>query len=109
MTFNEPNQARLEGEDRQLVDLVTAVLVDPNVHTDTRMRLAEEIRNLLRSVDEDLYSRASRRLRPRSPQARAHQARDLLTAALVDPNLHTDTCMRIHREISDILSASSNR
>ena len=37
--MNEPCKPRLEGEDKQLVDLVTAVLVDPNLHTDTRMRL----------------------------------------------------------------------
>jgi hypothetical protein len=31
----------LSEEDHRLVDLVTDVLVDPNRHTDTRMRLQE--------------------------------------------------------------------
>ena len=44
----EPDR-RLEGEDKRLVDLVTAVLVDPNVHTDVRMRLHREIAEALRS------------------------------------------------------------
>ena len=48
MTPNESGKAPLDGEDKQLVDLVTSVLVDPNIHTDTRMRLFEEISRLLR-------------------------------------------------------------
>ena len=36
-------RTRLAGEDGQLVDLAAAVLADPNLHTDTRMRLQRQI------------------------------------------------------------------
>jgi hypothetical protein len=115
MTLHESYEARLAGDDRQLVDLVTAVLVDPNVHTDTRMRLAEEIAEVLRSADEDLYHRCRHEVHtrtggthePHRPQL--HGTSDMLASVLVDPNLHTDTRMRIHREISEILRAESAR
>jgi len=119
MTPNEPGKPRLEGEDKQLVDLVTAVLVDPNLHTDTRMRLDQEITEILRSADADLYHRKSRELRARadshhpSDTAPAPEepyvdaAPDVLTSVLVDPNLHTDARMRIHNEIAEILRSAS--
>ncbi len=40
---------RLAGEDKRLVDLLTAVLVDPQLHTDTRMRLHREISEILQT------------------------------------------------------------
>ena len=70
MTRNESGNS-LDAEDRQLVDLVTAVLVDPHVHTDTRMRLAWEITEILRSVDEDLYARSRREV-----HARVHEPQE---------------------------------
>jgi hypothetical protein len=39
----------LAGTDKQLVDLLTAVLVDPHLHTDTRMRLHREISEILQT------------------------------------------------------------
>ena len=40
----------LPAEDAELVDLLTAVLVDPNLYTDLRMRLHREIRAILRAA-----------------------------------------------------------
>jgi hypothetical protein len=67
-----------------LVDLVDSVLVDPNLHTDTRMRLHREIGELLRAKHGDHLPA-------------------LLHSVLVDPNLHTDLRMRLHREISEMV------
>ena len=61
MTVNKDRKAvsdedephiRLAGEDKQLVDLVATLLVDPNIHTDARMRLHREIADVLRSHRE---------------------------------------------------------
>ena len=43
----EAKTQKLGAEDGKLVDLVTAALVDPTLHTDTRMRLHEQITRLL--------------------------------------------------------------
>ena len=51
----EAKAQRLGAEDGQLVDLVTAALVDPNLHTDTRMRISKEITELLRATHDDQY------------------------------------------------------
>jgi len=107
----------LNGEDKQLVDLVTAVLVDPNIHTDARMRLDQQISEILRSADGDVYGRSTREVHARA-QARhpTHKRRgkyvvpgapEVLTSVLVDPNLHTDARMRIHQEIEEILREAS--
>lgn len=121
MTLNEPPTMHLDGDDKRLVDLVTAVLVDPNLHTDTRMRLDHEITEILRSADADVYHRSSSKVHARPLKAhapheahtphetRVHMAPDVLSSVLVDPNLHTDTRMRIHQQISEILSDASTR
>ena len=41
---------RLDNEDQRLADLLADVLVDPNLHTDTRMRLHEQIAQILDSA-----------------------------------------------------------
>ncbi len=46
------DRTELSGDDAQVVDLLTAVLVDPNLHTDLRMRLHEEIRRMLGEIEE---------------------------------------------------------
>jgi hypothetical protein len=116
MTPNEPGKPPLVGEDRQLVDLVTAVLVDPNIHTDARMRLDQQITEILRSADGDVYRRSSREVHARAQASHpthkrhetyAHGTPAVLSSVLVDPNLHTDTRMRIHQEISEILAEAS--
>ncbi len=116
MTVSEPCKPPLEGEDKQLVDLVTAVLVDPNIHTDTRMRLDQQITEIIRSADDDAYRRARRVAHARAqaphpthkgPETYVHDAPEVLSSVLVDPNLHTDMRMRIHEEISEILREAS--
>jgi|SRR5579862_5295752 len=96
--------ARLADEDRKLVDLVMAVLVDPNLHTDTRMRLQHEITTLLRATHED--GRRTTPVKPAAPPAAPLEghAAELLEAVLVDPSLHTELRMRLHREIREMLA-----
>lgn len=48
-------------DDRGFVELVRGVLVDPNLHTDTRMRLLHEITELLRSSNLSARGRAPAR------------------------------------------------
>lgn len=50
MASTQHPEDRLEPEDQELVDLLGDVLVDPNLHTDTRMRLHEQIAQILDSA-----------------------------------------------------------
>jgi hypothetical protein len=91
-------------DDHRLLELANAVLVDPQIHTDTRMRLHAEISELLRTTaHEHGYwppgSKEQRRVTATTPEEMA----GLLESVLTDPNLHTDTRMRLHRELRDIL------
>jgi hypothetical protein len=90
-------------EDVELVDLVAAALVDPNLHTDMRMRIANEITELLRAAHNDLYGPDGREAHERTAVEHDHQVPKMLEAVLVDPNLHTDLRMRLHREIQELL------
>jgi hypothetical protein len=99
----EAKTQKLGAEDGKLVDLVTAALVDPNLHTDTRMHIANRITELLRGTHEDLYGRDGRERHERTAAEHDHQVPRMLEAVLVDPNLHTDLRMRLHREIEEIL------
>lgn len=94
------------GEDRRLVDLATAALVDPNLHTDLRMRLHREITELLRVTHEGAHGPAGREVHRRAREAHGDHLPDLLTAVLVDPNVHTDMRTRLHREIQEMLLAA---
>ncbi len=87
-------------DDGHLVDVVRAALVDPNLHTDTRMRLHWEMRKILHNAREETHGAAAAGAAPAHPD---EPVADLLTSVLVDPNLHTDTRMRLHREIHDLL------
>jgi len=91
------------GEDGKLVDLVKAALADPNLHTDLRMRLHHEITEMLRTAQEDVYGPAGREAHQRQLAAQDHELPRMLEAVLVDPNLHTDLRMRLHREIPELL------
>lgn len=51
MTIKQQRSARLAGADQGLVNLLASVLVDPNVHTDTRMRLHQERGEILAGVE----------------------------------------------------------
>jgi hypothetical protein len=107
MGADVPEQARheLPTEDAKLVDLLTAVLVDPNLHTDRRMRLHHEISAVLRAIERDLYGDSGGEFRYQALEAESSQLPDLLTTVLVDPNLYSDLRMRIHRDIRTILSS----
>ena len=105
MNVEEKTQER-RSEDGTLVDLVTAALVDPNLHTDTRMRISNEITELLRATHEDQYGPDGREAHERMAAQHDHQVSSMLEAVLVDPNLRTDLRMRLHREITEILRAA---
>ena len=102
----EEKSHKLPADDGELVDLVTAALVDPNLHTDTRMHISNEITELLRTTHEDLYGPHGREAHERTAAAHDHQVAKMLEAVLVDPNLHTDLRLRLHREITEILRAA---
>jgi hypothetical protein len=107
MTADTPHQTtpELPVEDAELVDLLTAVLVDTNLHTDLRMRLHREISAVLRAVHRDLYGESGGAIGHRAPETESSRLPDLLATVLVDPNLHSDLRMRLHRDIRKILRA----
>jgi len=100
----QPRGTELDREDRQLVDLVATVLVDPNIHTDLRMRLHREIVALVRAT----HARLSEDLK--GAEAPVDDDDDhpekLLASVLVNPDLHTDLRMRLHRQIRELLDRS---
>ena len=96
----------LNGEDRRLVDLVAAALVDPNLHTDQRMRLSHEIDEVLRRAHEQLRGPAGREVRERPLAAGEHEIPKVLEAMLVDPNLRTDVRMRLTHDVERMLGAA---
>jgi len=102
----EQTAQQLPVEDVELVDLLTAVLVDPNLHTDRRMRLHHEISAVLRAIERDLYGESGGESRYQALEADIGRLPDLLTTVLVDPNLHSDLRMRIHREVRTILRSA---
>lgn len=87
-------------DDRRLVDLVGTALTDPDMHTDTRMRLHRELTELLRRAHPNLPETGEGDSAP--AEGGAHLP-SLLERVLVDPNLHTDVRLRLHREIQEIL------
>jgi len=99
----------LEPEDQELVDLLQDALVDPNVHTDTRLRLHQEIAEILREAHVDLHGPAGHEVHARAPEAHGGRLSDLLATVLVDPNLHTDTRMRLHEQIARIVDSAGSR
>jgi len=53
MTTHEPQTTPLRSEDQHLVDVLATVLVDPAIHTDTRLRLYHDTEEILRGAHED--------------------------------------------------------
>ena len=96
----------LEADDRELVDLLRSVLVDPNLHTDRRMRLHQQVSAILRAMRRDLHEEAVEDGPEGMFDAAEDRLPDLLTAVLVDPNLYTDLRMRLHREIRVVLQCA---
>jgi len=107
MTVTSSTQP-LGGEDQRLVDLVGSALVDPNLHTDQRMRLSHEIGELLRSAHEQAHGPAGREAHEQTLAANGHHMSKVLEAVLVDPDVRTDVRMRLMRDVERILSAARN-
>lgn len=101
---DDQRTSALPSDDRELVDLLRAVLVDPNVHTDLRMRLHREVSAILRAAREELERASADKARTREVESQDEPLPDLLTAVLVDPDLYTDLRMRLHREILAVVS-----
>ena len=109
MASTQHEKNRLEPEDQKLVDLLGNVLVDPNLHTDTRLRLYQEIAEILRGAQVDLHGPAGNEVHARALEAHGGRLPDLLATVLVDPSLHTDTRMRLHEQIARILDSARSR
>ena len=109
MASLQHEKKRLDPEDQKLVDLLGDVLVDPNLHTDTRLRLHQEITEILRGADLDMHGPAGHKMHARALEAHGGRLPDLLATVLVDPNLHTDTRMRLHEQITQILDSAGSR
>jgi hypothetical protein len=104
MAIAEHRDLHLDRADRRLVNLLTSVLVDPNLHTDARMRLYERMSEILHAPDQGApRARESEGARTQAVPPPAQPLPDLLARVLVDPNLHTDTRMRLHQEITEML------
>ena len=103
------HEKRLEPEDQKLVDVLGDVLVDPNLHTDTSLRLHQEIAEILRGAHVDMHGPAGHEVHARALEAHGGRLPDLLATVLVDPNLHTDTRMRLHEQIAQILDSAGSR
>ena len=102
----EKNPAReLTPGEGTVVDELSAVLVDPNLHTDMRMHLQREIRQLLRATHEEAHGAAGSATHESALAAHGEHLPDLVTAVLTDPNVHSEMRMRICREIPALLSA----
>jgi hypothetical protein len=108
-------QSALSREDGRLVDLVNAVLVDPNVHTDLRMRLHDQIAELIEQTARAQRARTSEEAKPAELRLAASapsepgggdpRLAELLRAVLVDANLHTELRLRLHRQITELVAA----
>ena len=110
MATYEHTQTQLSEEDRELIDLVAGALVDPKLQADARMRLHDDIAEIVRDAYQDVNRRAvaagarpAGETRKPPPSTNADGVRDLLAEVLVDPNLHTDTRLRLYDEISNSL------
>ena len=109
MASMQHEKERLEPGDQRLVDLWQDVLVDPNLHTDTRLRLHQEIGEILRGAQVDLHGPAGHEVHARALETHGGRLPDLLATVLVDPNLHTDTRLRLHEQIAQILDSADSR
>jgi hypothetical protein len=104
--------------DVHLVDLVSAALVDPELHTDARMRLHRELTELIETTRHGLSGReisepptpSREPADAEAPQVvAAHALTKALSTVLVDPRLHTDTRLRLHKQIPEMIRAAHNQ
>ncbi len=103
MTTDLHQTVELAAEDHRIVDLVATALVDPNLHTDTRMRLHEQIIELVHDAHEDAYGPSGHETHEERLAEHDHHLPKVLESVLVDPNLTTDRRMRLHEEIAELL------
>jgi len=96
----------LTSEEGKVVDELAAVLVDPDLHTDMRMHLQREIKQLLRTTHEEAHGSAGSAAHEGALAAHGEHLPDLVTAVLTDPNVHSELRMRIARELPVLLSAA---
>jgi hypothetical protein len=94
-----PTARELDEEDRKLLALVTEALADPNLDAQPRERLRAQIFALLNETHEWVYGAPSTATPPIADPA----VTGLLEGLLADPDLHTDTRMRLYREISELV------
>ncbi len=89
------------------MDLVNAALVDPNLHTDARMRISARLAELLHATHREMHPATPAPAGPPVPHGHepARHPVDLLSEVLVDPNLHTDLRLQLHERIAELLEA----
>jgi len=103
----EENPAgELTADEGRVVDELAAVLVDPGLHTDMRMRLQREIRQMLRATHEEAGGSTGSAAHESALAAHGEHLPDLVRAVLTDPNVHSELRMRICREMPVLLSAA---
>lgn len=92
-----------------MLDLVKAVLVDPSLHTDARMRISAQLTDLLNSAHDEMHRSGPPPSSPPRPGGPAHGRPpvDLLSDVLVDPNLHTDLRLALHERIAELLDQAA--
>jgi len=94
----------LHKVDRALVELLSAALVDPQLHGEVHARLRHEISGLLQIAYDDLYGNPGTHAEEPIVVTRGHELPSLLEAVLVDLNLHTDMRAHIHQKIEELLT-----
>ena len=99
----------LSDEDEHLVELVSVALEDPDLDDDLRVRLHAEIGDILRQAHEQAHRPAPPPRYEQSLPPEQSRLPELLASVLLHPNLHTDTRMRLHREIPELVEASRHR
>lgn len=95
----------LSVEDQRLLELVTAALVDPDLHTDARMRISAQLTELLQATHHELRRSSWPPASPLTAPGHGDKRHpvDLLGDVLVDPNLHTDLRLQLHKRIGELL------
>jgi hypothetical protein len=102
MATDQINYA-LSSEDQRLVRLVTAALANPRMALDLRESLHEKLTELLTVplIQGDAGERST--AHQSGPETGPDGVARMLESVLTDPSIHTETRMRLHHEISQLL------